>query len=222
MQMSKAAFTSPSSWIHSYSQPNAQPLFLGFANFVAIVAAIATQVPAALAVSPAPVDQHAQVAWSSVQENPFDGKLVYDKHFDDGFAFVTVWAKRWIRATYTSYWKEIVGYRRVWKIRYTWRDGKRYEEEYWDHEPIYESRSRRKSPKALMFAINGQIYTYEKGEVPDDLANALANAPEGNMTIRVVWHDETTWDVPIGAGTVSAWREIFRQPTPTVKPTVKR
>ncbi len=170
--------------------------------------------PAVLAVSPAPVDQHAPVAWSTVQENPFDGKLVYDKHFEDGFAFVSVWAKRWIRATYTSYWKEIVGYRNVWKIRYVWRDGKRYEHEYLDSEPIYESRSRRKSPKALMFAINGQIYTYEKGEVPDDLAYALANAPEGRMIIRVVWHDDTTWDVPIGEGTVAAWREIYQQTTP--------
>jgi hypothetical protein len=85
------------------------------------------------------------------------------------------------------------------------------------YQPIYESRSRRKSPKTLMFAINGQIYTYEKGEVPDELAYALADAPEGNMIIRVVWHDETTWDVPIGAGTVAAWREVFR-PNPPVTP----
>jgi hypothetical protein len=59
----------------------------------------ATLLAIATASSPAPVDQHAQVAWSTVQENPFDGKLVYDKHFDDGFAFVTVWSKRWIRAS---------------------------------------------------------------------------------------------------------------------------
>jgi len=197
--------------------PHTQKLSLGLTKLVAVLVAIATPASAVFAVSPAPVDQHAQVAWSSVQENPFDGKLVYDKHFDDGFAFVTVWAKRWIRATYTSYWKEVVGYRPVWKIRYIWRDGKKIQEEYRDLEPIYESRSRRQSPKALMFAIHGKIYTYEKGDVPDDLAQALATAPEGNMTIRVVWHDDTTWDAPIGAATVAAWREVFRQPAPTVK-----
>ena len=32
------------------------------------------------AVAPVAVDRDADVAWSTVIDNPFDGKLVYDKH----------------------------------------------------------------------------------------------------------------------------------------------
>jgi hypothetical protein len=46
--------------------------------------------PSAFAVLPASVNQDADVAWSNVVDNPFDGKLVYDKHFTDNFAFVTI------------------------------------------------------------------------------------------------------------------------------------
>jgi hypothetical protein len=174
---------------------------------LAISLATATAVSA---VPPAPIDQHAGVAWSSLQENPFDGKLVYDKHFDDGFAFVSMWTKAGIRATYTRYWKQQVGHRWVWKTRYIYRDGKKYEEEYRDREPIFESRTSQRIPKALMFAIGGQVYRYESGAVPPELAKALASAPAGTMTIRIVWEDESFWDAPIGEGTVAAWREVFR------------
>jgi hypothetical protein len=30
------------------------------------------------------------------------------------------------------------------------------------------------------------------------------------MTVRAVWQDETTTDLPIGAGTVESWKSIFK------------
>ncbi|MFN3927989.1 MAG: hypothetical protein ACK4QL_11920 [Pseudanabaenaceae cyanobacterium] len=162
------------------------------------------------AVPPAPIDEHAGVSWSTVVNNPFDGKLVYDKHFDDNFAFVSMWSKSGIYATYTRYWRERVGQRWVWKTRHVWLDGKRVEREYRELEPIYERRSSQRIPKALLFSIHGKIYRYESGEVPRELSSALASAPVGQVLIRVVWEDDSFWDAPIGENTVAAWREVFR------------
>lgn len=169
-------------------------------------------VGSAKAVPPVSIDQYADVPWSVLQNNPFDGKLVYDKHFDDHFAFVTMWSPSGIKATYTSYWREQVDWRYVWKSRYIWKDGKRIEERYREREAVYERRSSQRIPKALLFAINGQVYRYESGAVPPDLARALATAPAGNMLIRVVWDNDQTWDAPIGEGTVATWRTVFSSP----------
>ncbi|PZO41087.1 MAG: hypothetical protein DCF19_10095 [Pseudanabaena frigida] len=171
---------------------------------------LAIMPPCAFAVSPASVNQDANVPWSSVIENPFDGKLVYDKHFTDDFAFVTSWSMQGIKATYTQYWSEVVGYRNIRKTRRVWHNDRYIDERYFDREPIRERRSRSQSPKALLFAVNGEIYTYTNGEVEPELAAILANAPAGNMTIRAVWRDDSTTDLPIGAGTVEAWKTIFK------------
>ena len=180
--------------------------------------------PSAMAVNPVSINQDADVPWSSAIENPFDGKLVYDKHFSDNFAFVTSWSRQDIKATYTEYWSEVVGYRQVWKSRrvryYNNRRGqyrnydRNYDtyidESYPEREPIYERRWRSKSPKALMFAINDEIYTYTSGEVDPQLAKALVNAPAGTMTVRAVWDNDSTTDLPIGGGTVEAWKTVFQ------------
>jgi hypothetical protein len=175
-------------------------------------------ISSALALSPVSINQDTDVPWSSAIENPFDGKLVYDKHFNDNYAFVTSWSKQGIKATYTEYWSEVVGYRQVWKnrrVRYHDNNHRQYrdryiEERYPYQEPIYDKRSRSKSPKALMFAINGQIYTYTSGEVDRQLAEILTNAPTGIMTVRAVWADDSTSDFPIGGGTVEAWKNVFK------------
>jgi hypothetical protein len=114
--------------------------------------------PNAFAVSPVSVNQDAEVSWSNIIDNPFDGKLVYDKHFTDDFAFVTSWSRGEIKATYTEYWSEIVGYRRAWKNRRVWHHDRYIDERYSQREAIYEKRSRSRSPKALLFAMNGEIY----------------------------------------------------------------
>ena len=164
--------------------------------------------PNAFAVVPVSVKQGSDVPWSSVVDNAFDGKLVYDKHFTDDFAFVTSWSRQGIKATYTEYWTETVGYRSIRKTRRIWYHDRYIDERYTDKDPIREQRSR--SPKALLFALNGEIYTYTNGEVDRQLAEVLANAPAGNMTIRAVWRDDSTSDLPIGAGTVEAWKSIFK------------
>ena len=170
--------------------------------------------PSAFAVTPVSVNQDANVSWSNVVENPFDGKLVYDKHFTDDFAFVSSWSKQGIRATYTEYWSDVVGYRRVWKNRRIWHHDRYINERYSDQEPIYEKRERSRSPTALLFSVQGKIYTYTDGEVDPELAAALASLPAGNTTIRAVWNNDQTTDFPIGAGTVEAWKTIFKVEPP--------
>lgn len=168
------------------------------------------------AVTPASVNQDANISWSSIVENPFDGKIVYDKHFSDNFAFVSSWSKQGIKATYTEYWSEVVGYRRVWRDRRIWHRDRYINQRYSDQEPIYERRARSRSPKALLFSSQGKIYTYTNGEVDPELAAALVNLPEGNTTIRAVWNNDQTTDFPIGAGTVETWKTIFKvEPPPS-------
>ncbi len=53
------------------------------------------------AVEPAPVKDSDSVQWSKIIDSPFDGRIVYDKNFNDDLIFVSSWAKSGIRATYT-------------------------------------------------------------------------------------------------------------------------
>jgi hypothetical protein len=172
---------------------------LAFGMSIGLVFAI---VPSVFAVSPVSINQDADLPWSTIIDNPFDGKLVYDKHFTDNLAFVTSWSKQGLKATYTEYWSEVIYYRRVWRNRH----GDRYSHQ----EPIYNKISRSKSPKAILFSVNGEIYTYTSGEVNRQLAEALANAPAGAMTVRAVWADDSTTDFPIGSSTVEAWKIVFK------------
>jgi len=174
------------------------------------VSLVLTLGTSALAVSPASIDQNAHVEWSTAIDNPFDGTIVYDKNFGEGFAYVSSWSKQGIRMTYTAYRSEVVGYRNVWRTRSVEEHGRQRYISYQDTEPIKQTYSRDRVPEKLMFAIRGKIYTYEQGEVPAELASALASAPPGNMLIRVVWQDDDTTDIEIGSGTVEAWKTVFR------------
>ncbi len=163
------------------------------------------------AVQPAPISGNARVEWSKVINDPFDGKIVYDKNFTDDFEFVSSWSKSEIRATYTQFRSEFVGYRTIWRTRtYYDKHGKRRYDRYPDQEPIYRRYSIKSTPEAIKFAINGQIYTYKEGPVSPELAKALASAPLQNMVIRLIWSDGRIQDMEIGRGTVEAWRTIFR------------
>ncbi|PSB25654.1 hypothetical protein [Stenomitos frigidus] len=168
------------------------------------------------AVQPAPVEGNANVQWSKVISDPFDGTVVYDKNFspsDHGYVFVTSWSKGGIRATYTWYESAIDGYRTVWRSRWVHRKGKKVEEQYPEQEPVYRYTRFDDTPKAIMFAVNGQLYTYEDGAIAPELVTALANAPAGNMRIRLVWNNGKTKDIEIGKGTVEAWKTVFRDRT---------
>lgn len=174
-----------------------------------------------LAIEPTSVDQGSDVAWSQVVNNPFDGKLVYDKNFGNGFAFVSSWSWQGIRGTYTRYWSEVVGYQTVWRTRSIY-DGyyrRRRTVYYQDQEPIYRNYSDPKSPQSILIALKDQVYTYDGGPVTPELATALASAPPGNVKIRLVWADGRTLDMEIGAGTVEAWKTIF-QVSPTSPATI--
>lgn len=173
----------------------------------------------AIAVDPASVQENANVAWSKVVTDPFDGKIVYDKHYTtsdkEGFVFVSSWSQGGIRATYERYRQEIVGYRTVWRtreVKRTTKDGKErvVQETYPEQEPVYQRFSDRAAPQAILLSIRGQVYRYESGPVTPELAQALVSAPNETMKIRLVWQNGATLDVPIGKGTVAAWKSVFR------------
>ncbi len=184
---------------------------------------ILSPISAVIAVQPVAVSDNDDIKWSELINHPFDGKIVYDRHYTNDFLFVSSWAKSGIRATYTQYRSEFAGYRTVWRSqplysRYSGhsRYGKssyrsRYYYDYYpSEEPVYRTYATNMTPATIEFAINGQRYTYKEGTVPDDLAAALANAPNQNMLIRLVWDDGKTRDVEIGKGTVATWKKIFQ------------
>lgn len=164
-----------------------------------------------MAVAPAPITQNSKVAWSTVVSDRFDGKVVYDKNFDPGgkYTFVSSWSPQGIRATYTEFFSEVTGYRTVWRTKWVKHGNKKREVQYPEQEPIYRHYSRDRSPSAIKFAFNNQIYTYDDGPVTPELATALVSAPTGNITIRLVWENGGSTDMEIGRGTVAAWKEIF-------------
>lgn len=181
-----------------------QLLSLGF-SLGFILSATST----AFAVQPAPINDNDKVQWSRVVESPFDGQIVYDKNFNDDLVFVSSWAKNGIRATYTRIESRLIGYRPVWRTRTVHRKHRKYEERYQEQEPIYQKYRTDRFIQSLQFAINGQVYTYEEGPVPPELAAALASAPSKNMIIRLVWRDGSTKEMEIGKGTVESWKTIF-------------
>lgn len=178
---------------------------------------------ATLAVPPASVKGNSDVAWSKVVNDPFDGQIVYDKHFKDGFEFVTSWSKGGIRATYTRIWREIVGYRTVWKSRsyYDHHRKKHRRETYPEEEAIYQTYRQDYSPESVLIAVDGKVYTYTKGRVAAELAAALATAPaDQNVPVRIVLPDGNTENMEIGKGTVAAWKTIFANSSKTVEASV--
>lgn len=167
-----------------------------------------------LAVAPAPITPDADVQWSQIVRDRFDGAVVYDKNFDGGsFTFISSWAPQGIRATYTQYHADVVGYRTVWKSKWVKHRGNRQEVRYPEQEPIYRRYSTTKTPRAIKFAINDQTFTYTDGPVSPELAAALRSAPNENMIIRLIWTDESTTDMPIGRGTVATWKTLFASVT---------
>jgi hypothetical protein len=58
----------------------------------------------------------------------------------------------------------------------------------------------------------GTLWSLAKSEIfrPIELAEALSNAPAGDMFIRAVWPDTTNSTMRIGPQTVAAWRTIFK------------
>lgn len=171
----------------------------------------------AFAVQSAPIQEGSEVKWSEIVENPFDGTIVYDKHFTNRFTIVSSWSKQAIRVTYTEKESVFEGYQTVWETRWVIEaEGrgkhkkKQRLESYPTQQAVYRTVRTDFIPHKILFAIQNQLYSYEGGQVPDNLAEALANAPEGNMQVRLEWDTGKTIDVEIGKGTVKAWKAIFR------------
>jgi hypothetical protein len=60
-----------------------------------------------------------------------------------------------------------------------------------------------------VFRVSGQNSTFS---VSDELANALQNAPAGNVRIRLTTDSGGTIDSEIGKETVKAWRTVYTNP----------
>jgi len=162
----------------------------------------------ALAVPPATVDANDNVAWSKVIENPFDGRIVYDRNYKAGFVFVSSWSKSGIGVTYNRVGSRLIGYeggfghyRRGFGFGFGLSS---------EAEPVYRYYITESVPDSISLAIASKIYTYTGGPVPLELATALANAPPGNIMIRLLWNDGRTKDTEIGKDTVKAWKSVFQ------------
>ncbi|SRR5579883_658310 len=157
-----------------------------------------------LAVQPASISASDNVAWSKVVDNPFDGKVVYDRNYKDDFVLVSSWSKNGIGVTYIRLHTTLIGYDSYYSHHRRWFDP------FLDETPIYRQYAVDSAPDSISLAINGKIYTYESGPVSPDLAAALASAPSGKVPIRLVWRDGRTKDTEIGKDTVKAWKTIFQ------------
>ena len=65
----------------------------------------------------------------------------------------------------------------------------------------------------LFIRINGEVFQVEGQNnvfpVSNELAQALQNAPEGNVSIRLVGENGETIDSEIGEDTVEAWKTVY-------------
>ena len=177
---------------------------------------VSTAAPA-LAVPPATVEAGDNVAWSKVVENPFDGKVVYDRNYKSGFVFVSSWAKSGIGVTYNRIGSKLIGYDAG--FGYSGLGFGHHRRGFGlglglglfaDADPVYRYYRTESVPDSISLAIGGKVYTYTSGPVSPELATALASAPPGNIAIRLVWNDGSTKDTEIGKDTVKAWKTIFQ------------
>ncbi|MBW4692404.1 MAG: hypothetical protein KME27_11630 [Lyngbya sp. HA4199-MV5] len=177
---------------------------------------VCTAMPA-LAVQPATVEAGDNVAWSKVIDNPFDGKIVYDRNYKSGFVFVSSWSKNGIGVTYNRIGSTLIGYDGGFG-RYGGGFG-HYRRGFGlgldfglssDVASVYRYYLTESVPDSISLAIGGKVYTYASGPVSPELATALATAPPGNIPIRLIWNDGKTKDTEIGKDTVKAWKTIFQ------------
>ncbi len=176
-----------------------KPQFVGLG-----LSAIVMTASPALAVQPASVSANDNIAWSKVVENPFDGRVVYDRNYQDDYVLVSSWAKSGIRATFTQSRSVLLGYKQ--HHRHFWGEFGIFPNE----EPVYQQSLIDSVPDSISLAINGKLYTYQNGSVSPDLAAALSGAPAEKIKIRLVWKDGRTKDTEIGKGTVQAWKTVFQ------------
>ena len=183
-------------------------LLLGFSYLISFTSP-------AFAVTPASVNANDTVAWSKVVENPFDGKIIYDRNYKADFVFVSSWSKNGIGVTYTQVKTTVIdyGYRRRGFGLGFGRFGRfgRFGGfgEFSNDAPVYQRFATENVPDSISLAIGGKVYTYQNGPVSPELAAALASAPPENVKIRLIWQDGRTKDTEVGKDMVRAWRTVF-------------
>lgn len=182
-----------------------KPQLLGLALSFAL-----STVSPALAVQPTSIGANDNVTWSKVTENPFDGKVVYDRNYQNGAAIVSSWSKSGIRVTYIQKDSALVGYQPSVGFGLGIGFGHHFGLFGNTAAPIYRQSSTGSVPDSLSLAINGKVYTYTSGAVSPELSAALVSASSENVKVRLVWKDGSTKDTEIGKGTVEAWKTIFR------------
>lgn len=176
---------------------------------------IASSISPALAVPPASVSVNDGVAWSKVVENPFDGKIIYDRNYKADFVLVSSWSKKGIGMTYTQVRAVIIGdgyYPRYRRRGFGLFGGFEGFGAFFHDQPVYQRFLSENAPDSVSLSINGKVYTYQQGPVLPELAAALASAPPEKVKIRLVWQDGRTKDTEIGKDTVRAWKAVFSPP----------
>ncbi len=159
------------------------------------------------AVEPTTINESSGVKWSSPVSDEFDGLVVYDKHSVGDNTIVSSWSKKAIQLTVSKEFSKVTGSRRVRSCK-TSKDTNNCT---WDEEPTYTKYTQNYRVSNFTISINSRLYKYERGSVPRQFAQALANAPiDKNVRIRILTDNGFTVDSEIGAGTVKAWRQIFR------------
>ena len=188
-------------------------LLLGFSCLI-------SSISPAFAVAPAPVSANDNVTWSKVVENPFDGKVIYDRNYKADFILVTSWSRNGIGVTYTQVRTAVIdydyGHRRGFRLGGFGGFGGFGRSgrfggfgEFSNDEPVYQRFATENVPDSINLAISGKVYTYQNGPVSLELAAVLASAPPENVKIRLIWQDGRTKDTEIGKDTVRAWRTVF-------------
>jgi hypothetical protein len=159
------------------------------------------------AVEPVTIDMSSGVKWSSPVNDEFDGYIVYDNHRVGKDTIVSSWSKKAIKLTVSKEFSKVTGSRQERSCK----KGKDTSDCTWQEVPTYTEYTKNYQVSSFTISINNRLYKYDRGAVPLQLAQALANAPiDKNVRIRILTADGFTVNSEIGAGTVKAWRQIFR------------
>jgi hypothetical protein len=174
----------------------------------------------AMAIEPAIVNYNSDTSWSKAVYNKFDGYTVYDRHKISGYDIASSWSKKGIKFTVTK----TIGIQRAAQslplptLSHTencYKDNKGEKQCFPAPPPLppppqYDYYEEKYRASDIMISINNRTYRYFNGSVSPELSKALASAPlNKNVAIRLSL-PESPIESEIGAGTVQAWRQIFK------------
>jgi hypothetical protein len=174
----------------------------------------------AMAVEPAIVNYNSDASWSKAVYNKFDGYTVYDRHKTSGYDIASSWSKKGIKFTVTK----TIGIQRAVQdpplptfshTENCYKDSKGERQcvpapPSLPPIPQYDYYETKYRASDIMISINNRTYRYFNGSVSPELSKALASAPlNKNVAIKLSL-PESPIESEIGAGTVQAWRQIFK------------